>query len=77
MEDKLAKKCPPCIVTTREFDHYKRDCQSYAELMKRNKRLLIDLYIQPGTSHISGFIPEMAGTDSLLRDLTSIMKRFL
>ena len=45
--------------------------------MKRSKRLLIDLYIQPGTTHMSGFIPGTAGTDQLERDLVKIIKTFI
>ena len=55
MGDDLAKKCPPTIVTGREFDCFRRDCEQYAELMRQNGRLLMEPYFQPGTTHMSGF----------------------
>ena len=54
MSDDVAKRCPPTVVTTREFDIYRRDSEEYAELMRRNGRLMMEPYIQPGTSHMSG-----------------------
>ena len=49
-----SRRCPALLVTTREFDLYRRDCELMAQLMKRNQRLLMDIYIQPGASHMSG-----------------------
>jgi hypothetical protein len=44
MGDALAKRVPPTIVTGREFDDYFRDSNEYAELMRRNGRLLMEPY---------------------------------
>lgn len=43
MGDSLARRCPPVFITTREFDIYRRDCELMADLMRRNKRLLMEV----------------------------------
>lgn len=53
ISDEMAKRMPPTLITTREFDLFRRDCEQYGALMRKNKRLLMDVYIQPGTSHMS------------------------
>ena len=52
ISDEMAKRMPPTLITTREFDLFRRDCEQYGALMRKNKRLLMDVYIQPGTSHM-------------------------
>lgn len=58
MSDDLAKRCPPVFITTREFDLYRHDSNDFGALMKRNGRLLMEVYTQPGTSHMSTFTPD-------------------
>ena len=53
MSDDLAKKLPKTFVSTREFDHFRKDAEEYAALLERNGSLLAKLYIQPGASHCS------------------------
>jgi acetyl esterase len=45
MGDELAAKCPPTVVTTREFDHFRRDAEEYASLMQKHGLLLGECYI--------------------------------
>lgn len=54
--DDIARRMPPMFITTREFDSYRRDAVIFGELLKRNGRLLMEPYIQPGTSHMSTFM---------------------
>merc|ERR1712232_1138012 len=58
MSDDVAKKGPPCFITTREFDLYRHDSEDFGALMKKNGRLLMDVWAQPGTSHMSTFMPD-------------------
>lgn len=77
MGDDLARRCPPTFLTTREFDCYRRDSEEYGELMKRNKRLLCPVYIQPGTTHMSSMNPELPGYAELERDQIALFKHFM
>jgi acetyl esterase len=45
MGDELAAKCPPTFVSTREFDHFRRDAEEYATLMQKHGKLLGECYI--------------------------------
>ena len=53
MGDDLASKCPMTICTTKEFDTYKRDTLQYADLMRKHGKLLMEPWVQPGTTHFS------------------------
>jgi len=77
MSDDVAKKCPPVVILTREFDLYRRDSIEFAELMRKNGRLLMEPYIQPGTTHMSYFNPELPGMDEFEAAQTKIVKHFL
>jgi acetyl esterase/lipase len=78
MGDELASKCPPSFITTREFDDYKRDSLEYAELMRKNGKLLAEPYVQPGTTHMSGLMgPDMTGNAELAAALRKLVDRFL
>lgn len=48
----LLAKVPPHVVCTREFDQFRGDAEYYANRLKKEGKLL-ELYIQPKTTHYS------------------------
>lgn len=45
--------------------------------MRRNKRLLCEVYIQPGTTHMSGMNPELKGGDELFEAQKILFQTFM
>lgn len=61
MGNELAAKVPMTFVSTREFCHFRKDAEEYAALLEKNGRLLNDIYIHPGSTHVSNGMPNMVG----------------
>jgi acetyl esterase/lipase len=55
MSEELIVKLPPFVVCTREFDWFRQDAEYFAERLRKHNKLL-ELYIHPGSTHVSFFI---------------------
>ena len=74
--DDVVKRMPPMIFSTREFDLYRRDTEEMAAILKKNGRLLMEPYVQPGTTHMSGGYPGFAPTVEFEEATVKIYKHF-
>ena len=77
MDDELTRRVPMTFVSSREFCFFKQDALEYAALLKRNGKLLDEVYVQSGTAHASAYMPGMAGTKPLLADEQKIWRRLI
>jgi len=76
MGDELAKKVPPTIIYTLEFDFYRRMAEESAELYKRNGTLL-DYGCLSGVYHGHFMSYGLKKTDVWYKDVARICSKYL